>query len=154
MPERGGGDRDAVTVRRLTPGWRLRATLAALILPPLINLVSLETLSRWIAGRGMPAEPDGRVDDPALAEWVDRVLERLPPPWKRTCLRRAVVLHYLLRKAGRPADLVIGVKRDEQQALAAHAWLSREGMPYLERGAEAAASYQVLTTFSSVPERP
>ena len=140
-------------IRRLTPRWRIRATLAALMLPPLVQVVSLETLSRWISRRHSPSPPDSGVDDPALAEWVDRVLARLPPPWKKTCLRRAIVLHYLLQRTGRPADLMIGVKRDEQQALAAHAWLVREGAPYLEPGTDPVSAYQVLTSFPTVPER-
>ena len=135
-------------IRRLTPAWRLRATLAALALPPFLHVVSLETLHRWI-GRRAAARPDDSVDDPALAEWVDRVLGRLPPPWKKTCLRRSLVLHYLLTRAGRPAELLIGVRRDEANALAAHAWLARDGRPYLETGDEHVASYQVLTSFSS-----
>lgn len=134
--------------RRLTPGWRLRATLAALALPPLIHLVSLERIDRWIGRRGRP-HPDASVDDASLAEWVDRLLRRLPPPWRRTCLKRAIVLHYLLRRAGRPAELRIGVRRDERSNLAAHAWLVRGEQPCLERGDDHVASYQVLAAFPS-----
>ena len=141
-------------IRRLTPRWRLRATVAALILPPLIHLVSLDRLNRWIGRRRSPSPPDGLVDDPALAEWVDRVLVKLPPPWKKTCLRRAIVLHYLLRRAGRPAALMIGVRRDERNELAAHAWLVRDDAPYLEPGTDRVSDYQVLTSFPAVPERP
>lgn len=140
-------------IRRLTPRWRLRATVAAVVFPPLVHLISLDKLSGWIGRRRSPSPPAGDVDDPALAEWVDRVLSRLPPPWKKTCLRRAIVLHYLLRRAGRPADLMIGVKRDEQQALAAHAWLVRDGVPYLEPGTDPLGAYQVLTSFPAIPER-
>lgn len=134
--------------RRLTPGWRLRATLAALTLPPLIHLVSLERITGWI-GRGAAPAPDDRVDDASLAEWVDRVLRRLPPPWRRTCLRRALVLHYLFHRAGRPAELRIGVRRDEHNDLAAHAWLVKDDLPYLERRDEQVSSYQVLAAFPS-----
>jgi hypothetical protein len=136
-------------IRRLTPRWRLRATLAAVVLPPLVHLASLERITVWIEARRRPAGPDATVDDAALAEWVDRVLTRLPPPWRRTCLKRALVLHYLLHRAGRPATLVIGVRRDEHDALAAHAWLARAGAPYLESGTDQVASYQVLTAFPS-----
>ena len=135
--------------RRLTPRWRFRASLAAVLWPPLVHLVSLERITGWIESRPHPAEPDATVDDAALAEWVDRVLTRLPPPWRRTCLKRALVLHYLLHRAGRPATLVIGVRRDEQDALAAHAWLAHAGTPYLEAAADLVASYQVLTAFPS-----
>ena len=136
-------------IRRLTPRWRLRATLAALTFPPLIHLTSLERITRWIARTPSPSPPDDTVDDPALAEWVDRVLRRLPPPWRHTCLRRALALHYLLHRAGRPADLRIGVRRDATGALAAHAWLTHDDQPYLESGTEHVGSFQVLTTFPS-----
>lgn len=141
--------------RRLTPAWRARATIASLVFPSLVHLVSMERISRWIVTGAAPSAPDASVDDASLAEWVDRVLTWLPPPWKRTCLKRALVLHYLLHRAGRPAELVIGVRRDEQNELAAHAWLAHEGTPYLETGADHVASYQVLTAFpSSIKQRP
>jgi hypothetical protein len=134
-------------IRRLTLRWRWRATLAALWFPPLVHVISLDRIARWISRAPRPALPDTGVDDPALADWVDRVLNRMPPPWRRTCLKRAVVLHYLVHRAGRPAELRIGVRRDDQAQLAAHAWLVRDGVPYLERGAQNIASYQLLTAF-------
>ena len=133
--------------RRLTPRWRMRATLAAITLPPLVHLVALDRLIAWIERKTKGRPSDFTVDDPALAEWVDRVLRRLPPPWKRTCLKRAVVLHYLVRRAGRPTELRIGVRRDEQRSLAAHAWLVQNDEPYLEDGADHVSSYQVLAAF-------
>jgi hypothetical protein len=136
-------------IRRLTPRWRIRASLAAVVLPPLVHLASLERITGWIEARPCPADPDPTVDDAALAEWVDRVLTTLPPPWRRTCLKRALVLHYLLHRAGRQATLVIGVRRDEHDALAAHAWLAHAGTPYLESAADQVATYQVLTAFPS-----
>ncbi len=139
--------------RRLTVRWRIRATVAAVGLPPLIYLVSLDRIAGWIRGRPLPTAPDNSVDDVALAEWVDRVLANLPLPWRATCLKRAVVLYYLVHRAGRPADLQIGVRHDEYGALAAHAWLVRNGAPYLESGLERASAFQVLTAFPSVTER-
>ncbi len=136
-------------IRRLTPRWRIRATLAALALPPLVHLAPLDHIARWIARTRMPPTPDDTVDDPALAEWVDRVLDRFPPPWRRTCLKRALVLHYLVHRAGRSAELRIGVRRDEHGSLVAHAWLARNDVPYLEAGANQVSSYQLLTTFPS-----
>lgn len=138
--------------RRLTPAWRLRATLAAFVLPLLVYVVPLDRIARWIRRGPMRSSPNDAVDDRSLAEWVDRVLDRLPLPWRRTCLKRALVLHYLVRCAGRTTELRIGVLRDRDNALAAHAWLVRDDLPYLERGADHVASYQVLTAFSSVGE--
>lgn len=140
-------------IRRLTPGWRLRATLAALGLPPLVHLMPLDRIVRWMnrGPNGSPSAEDA-VDDRALAEWVDRVLDRLPPPWRRTCLKRALVLQYLVRCAGRRTELWIGVRRDALNALTAHAWLVRDGVPYLEAGADHVASYRLLTKFPSVSQ--
>jgi hypothetical protein len=139
-------------IRRLTPAWRLRATLAAFMLPLFVYLLPLDRIARWISRGPVRSSPNDAVDDRALAEWVDRVLNRLPPPWRRTCLKRALVLHYLVRCAGRPTELRIGVRRDEHNALAAHAWLVRDNLAYLEPGTDHVASYQVLTAFSSVGE--
>ena len=141
-------------IRRLTPRWRIRATLAALAFPPLVHLRSLDRIIGWIERSTKSRSADATVDDPALAEWVDRVLRRLPPPWRRTCLKRALVLHYLIRRAGRPVELRIGVRRDERSALAAHAWLVRNDEPYLEESTASIGSYQVLVAFPSTPAEP
>lgn len=140
-------------IRRLTPAWRLRATVAALGLPPLVHVMPLDRIVRWM-NRGPSGSPTAAdpVDDRAVAEWVDRVLGRLPPPWRRTCLKRALVLQYLVRSAGRRTELCIGVRRDALNALTAHAWLVRDGVPYLEAGADHVASYRLLTTFPSASE--
>lgn len=108
----------------------------------------MERITRWVARRGVPS-PDATVDDDSLAEWVDRVLQRMPPPWRKTCLKRAIVLQSLLRRAGRPAELRIGVRRDEAGNLAAHAWLARDDRIYLEPGGDPVSSYQVLAAFPS-----
>ncbi len=131
--------------RRLTSLWRIRATLAALCFPPLVHLVSLERLTRWIERRRPAAPPEAW--DGALAEWVDRVLAKLPPPWRRTCLKRALVLLYLTRRAGGAVLLQVGVRRDERGDLVAHAWLERDGAAYLEPGTERPETFQVLATF-------
>jgi hypothetical protein len=121
--------------------------LAAMLFPPLLHLVSLARLTRWIDRKKVPARPDPSLDETALAAWVDRLLGRLPGPWHRTCLKRAVVLYYLVRRGGRPAELRIGIRRDAGGTLAAHAWLVRDGTPVLEEGADHLGTWQVLAGF-------
>ena len=128
----------------LTPGWRLRAILAATVIPPLLTLVPLTRLARRLGRTG--ARQASEVNDAGLAEWVDRVLRRMPWPWRHTCLHRSAVLYHLLRGAGRPVSLVIGVKRDGT-GFTAHAWLARGGAPYLEPGPEHTISHQVIASF-------
>jgi len=126
--------------------WRVRTAACAAVIPPLLSLVSF----RWLAGHlgTLPPSPaTDPVDDAALAALVDRILRGLPGPWRHTCLRRSAVLFHLLRRAGRPVELWVGVRRDDLGALAAHAWLVREGAPYLERQPHPAAQHTVIARF-------
>jgi hypothetical protein len=129
--------------------WRLRAIAATTVIPPLLAVMSFERLERLLATtrttawRGVPRDEDA-------AWWVDRALGRLPAPWKLTCLRRAAVLYYLLRRAGRMVELCIGVRRDEKGELLAHAWLVLDGRMYLEPSQpDGGRSYTVIARFPS-----
>jgi len=130
-------------------GWRLRATALVVLVPILVHIVSFSRLASWLGGRH-PGPPDGALDDASLARWVDRLLRRLPGPWRRTCLKRSAVLYHLLRRAGRPVELWIGVNRNGvrgTEAVGAHAWLVRAGQPYLESHPEHALSHTVIARF-------
>jgi len=129
--------------------WRVRAAFAAVVIPPLLRLVSFGKLASWLGGPvSVPAVGDG-VHDASLAGWVDSLLRRLPGPWRHTCLKRAAVLYHLLRKAGRPVELWIGVRRDGDRAgaIAAHAWLVRDGVPYLEPEPSVPPTHTVIARF-------
>lgn len=125
--------------------WKARAVLAAFLLPLVLRLHTPARIAVWI-GRQRPSV-DPPPPDAVLAEWTDMILERLPPPWRLNCLRRSVVLYYLLRRAGRPAVMHLGVRRDAGGVLDAHAWLSRDGTPLLEPPSGQAASYRILASF-------
>lgn len=105
----------------------------ALLAPPALEVVSLSRLVPFLSKASGSPQP---VDAQALAAWVDRILGHLPWPWRRTCLRRAVVLFALFRGAGWPVELWIGVRRNENapddEGVHAHAWLTKGGAPYLE----------------------
>jgi hypothetical protein len=127
--------------------WRLRTAVWTAVIPPLLSCVSFQWLARRL-GRLQPTSPDSiGVSDLALAALVDRILRRLPGPWRHTCLRRSAVLYHLLRRAGRPVELWVGVRHDSAGALAAHAWLVRDGKPYLERQPYPAAQHTVIARF-------
>ena len=94
------------------------------------------------------------LDDASLARWVDRLLRNLPGPWHRTCLKRAAVLYHLLRRACRPVELWIGVRKSDAKPLGAHAWLVRAGEPYLESEPEHSQSHTVIARFPEAGGAP
>ena len=109
----------------------MRALLLALTLPPMLELISFSRIASWLTRA--PGPRDQRLDDRELSLWVDEILNGLPWRWKNTCLRRASVLYPLLRRAGRPVELWIGVRRESPGTdLTAHAWLTLDNTPYLE----------------------
>jgi hypothetical protein len=126
-------------VTALPVAWRVRAAAAALVLPAAIRVMSLARLMTWITPDSPKPRHTVRLDDTALARWVSRILAHLPGPWHLSCLNRSVVLYQLLRAAGRPVELCIGVTRVPRRpsgagdsGISAHAWLMLDGAPYLE----------------------
>lgn len=136
------------SAQRVPWGWRWRTRLAALAIPPLLEGVALTRVERWLRG---PAAPAARLplDLPAVADVVDSALWRLPWPWRHTCLRRAAVLYYICRRAGWPAVLCIGARRDASGTFGAHAWLECDDALFLPTPADRteSASYTVLARF-------
>ena len=65
--------------------------------------------------------------------------------------KRAAVLYALFRRSGMQVELWIGVRRDSDGALAAHAWLVRDGAPYLEALEGSLPTFQVIARFPEVP---
>lgn len=82
----------------------------------------------------LPGLPVSWIRQRALA--VNQVLRHWP--FGDTCLRRALVLGHCIRKLD--PTLLIGVRRDESGALAAHAWLVVAGVSL----DPLAAQYEVL----------
>lgn len=76
-----------------------------------------------------------------LARRVARMVELASHliPGGRHCLTRAMALEVLLKRRGYPADVKIGVARDDSGKLIAHAWLHCEGVVLI--GGEGAANY-------------
>ena len=124
--------------------WRLRVLALVAVVPPLLHVWSLHRIaSRLDVKRSTAQAPDPE----AVAQEVDRWLTHLPWPWRSTCLKRAGVLYALLRRGGVDVGLHIGIRRDEHGALAAHAWLIRDGSPYLESAANRIDSFKVIARF-------
>lgn len=128
-------------------GWKVRTTIASLLIPPAIQLLSLASLTsmltRWSArpASGPSPEPD------STAWRVDRVLHSLPWPWRHTCLRRATTLYYLLRLSGHPVHLQVGVRKEKGGTLEAHAWITLRGDTILEAPSAQISTFSPIATF-------
>lgn len=134
--------------------WRARAAATAFVVLPLLEVTSFARLERALLalGRLLPATP---VDGEAAGRWLDRLLSRCPWPWAWSCLRRATVLFHLLRAAGRNVELVIGVRREGDGSLHAHAWLLEDGVLALESplSTERVPLYAEIARFPSATAR-
>ena len=118
---------------RRPPWWhKAEVVAAALLLPLALELFSGARVMQAIHRVPRRRRPTGESPQ-HIADRVDHVLYRLPWIWRRTCLRRAVVLAALLRRDGLDPEVVIGVRRSPEGAVEAHAWLRCGGTdPYLE----------------------
>lgn len=76
-----------------------------------------------------------------------RVISRYTP-WKSTCMVRAVAGLKMLEKRGIESTLYMGVARDKQGAMIAHAWL-RSGAYYVS-GDDAMQGFVVVEKFAKV----
>ena len=138
MPTTSGNGRVVLrrALRLLDPQVAL-VTLVALIVEAGLRLSTLPRLTRLLGIRlAQDCQPGEQQQDPSLmpdlpvtwirrrAAAVNRVFRHWP--FDATCLRRALVLGQRIRRLD--PTLVIGVRRDDSGALAAHAWLVVAGV--------------------------
>ncbi|HEY9827202.1 MAG TPA: lasso peptide biosynthesis B2 protein [Stenomitos sp.] len=95
-------------------------------------LVPFERLHRWVewfSQFSMTQQPPLRHANPNVVKqvvWaVDASARRMVKPVK--CLARALTVKALLGQHNCPADLKIGVAKNQQAQLEAHAWIEVEG---------------------------
>ncbi len=69
--------------------------------------------------------------------------------WKSECFVRASTIAWMLRRRGYSYTIYLGVAKDQDQHLIAHAWI-RSGSQWLS-GAKKRAEYTVVATISYVP---
>jgi hypothetical protein len=104
----------------------VRATALLLLARASLVFLSFPTVLR-LADRVRPRTPSPRAErDLQTMVWaVTSVGNRLFPT--TPCLTQAVIIHRLLRRSGRPAELRIGVRKDRTGKFGAHAWVESEG---------------------------
>jgi Transglutaminase-like superfamily len=116
-------------LRKLILAARIGAWIALLSLPG--KLISLQTMLRLTDTRPRAPRPSS-IPPQQLAALVDRVFRAdVADVLHRACWKRAAVLRRFLLLNGIDADVVFGVRAGFHQ-LEGHAWLERDGRPFLE----------------------
>jgi hypothetical protein len=123
--------------------WRLFLARIRLLLPfertaPQLGLQSQET-----------AEVSGAADVPRIQQ-ITRAIRAGSKltPWNSTCMVRAVAGLKMLEKRGIESTLYMGVAKDKQGRMIAHAWL-RSG-PYYVSGDDVMRGFVVVEKFAKV----
>ncbi|WP_405107255.1 lasso peptide biosynthesis B2 protein [Paenibacillus sp. FSL K6-1217] len=123
--------------------WRLMLVRIQLLFPFARTAPQLGVKSRETSAVSRPSDIR-RIQQITKAI---RVMSRYTP-WKSTCMVRAVAGLKMLEKRGIESTLYMGVARDKQGKMIAHAWL-RSGAHYVS-GDDAMQGFVVVEKFAKV----
>lgn len=116
---------------RLGAADRARLAKAALVISAIrlaLRLLPFRVVRRLLVRSTITANDLAKPDRAAVAQiaWAVAAAGR-HMPWAATCLTRAMAAQMLLGRIGEPTHLHLGVAKDEQGRLKAHAWLESDG---------------------------
>lgn len=132
--------RKPLILRPRDVAWLLRCLLIVAIMRIALSLLPYRRIGRWIpAPAGAPANDD----DVYRVAWGVAAVAKLIP--HASCLTQALAGQYLLAKAGHPATIQIGVAREKDGRVSAHAWLLHGDRIVLGGTSQKISSYTPLT---------
>lgn len=120
--------------------WLAVARVAILVVP-----------FRWLAPRLGATMAESPMAEPRMGElgwrlgWALRVASRYTP-WQTRCLVQAMAGKMLLKRRGIPSTLYLGLAKDPDGQLAAHAWLRCGGRTLT--GGRVGRRYKVIAKFA------
>lgn len=122
----------------------LRMAMWIVMLSLLVSVWPLARVLRLISPRPRRATTP-RTDTPVrLAALLDRLLNLDVWVFTPTCWKRAAILHRYLALSGVATRIRFGVRQTGARSLDGHAWLEKEGEPFLEAHRP---DYQVTYSF-------
>jgi hypothetical protein len=129
--------------------WLLEAAFFLAASRLSLRLIPFKILSGWLGEAMAESAPavcwaDSQVstDLPWALEAIGRRFQ-----WSRQCLVQAMAAQWMLRRRGLTGTLYLGVRKDDANALAAHAWL-RSGSDILV-GGERRQEFRVVAMFGT-----
>jgi hypothetical protein len=133
-----------------------RVWLVVSMISVLVRICGVPSLLRLCVLRA-PRPPD---DEALVVACVDRILRRHPGLSRSPCLKRSLTLYRFLGAAATDLQFCLGVRyaegpRTERQArrLSGHAWLLRNGVPYLEPNHLGVERFRLIYRYPARRER-
>lgn len=128
-----------------------RMSLWVILVSLLARLLPLPRVQQLISTRLRPVSAADRPPTPEqLARTIDRLLRLDLFVFRRSCWKRALVLHRFLAFQGIESRIMFGVQKQATGPIQGHAWLEHQGRPLLEPDADPGA---YIVTFS-LPRTP
>ncbi len=131
------------------------------VLPFLLKFSSISMLMKMLTPRVLKDYENLDLEKPKekIAVFTNYILSRNFWIYRGSCLKRSLVLYYLLRKYGIDIQICLGIKYDEElsdsgvkeRKLDGHAWLPYNGDIFPERDSETTKTYKMTYCY---PERP
>lgn len=126
------------------------------ILPILIKWHTLPRLMNRLTPLNIPTLKHSAADltKAKIVKYTDFILSWGVGVWKRTCLKRSLVLYHFLRDIGMPVYICFGVRISASAGkpvahgrLEGHAWLLHEGGIFLENDPDMTRRYKETYRF-------
>jgi hypothetical protein len=136
---------------------RLMMCVACLAIARLaIRVVPFARLQSWLGRPGLGGEPTPTLDaaNTARAQRVSQTLQRAAArtPWASNCYSQALAARFQLGMAGIPHTVSFGLRRNELDALEAHAWVVAGDV--VVTGGGVIGNYTEVSSFTWVPHGP
>jgi hypothetical protein len=127
-----------VIVKPRESALRVRMALWVVLVSGLARVTSLPRLQKIASFRVGSRSVEDRAETPArLAAAIDGLLSIDLFVFRRSCWKRALVLHRFLALNGIESRINFGVQKESSGTLKGHAWLEHGGRPMLEHDAGA-----------------
>lgn len=137
-------------VSSIEEAWLLmRIACFAAVLPVLLRYLSIPRLLALHTPKTTPASAHHDRRDKIL-KYTDYVFRGKHGPYKKTCLKRSLVLYRFMRRSGLDVRICLGIRRmpsGSSDALIGHSWLLHQGKIVFEENPEIAKRHTVVFSY-------
>ena len=134
----------------------IRILFLVAVLPIMLKRLSVSKLMQVFTPRNTISykKKDMKKYKENIVRFTDYIINFTPGMWKGSCLKRSLILYFLLRKSGMDVRICFGTryntrlsKQDAKKHLEGHAWLIHKGTIFMERNTELTKTYIMTYSF-------